>query len=98
MCYIGRAQWLIIFLTYPIYALSPCHVRYSFININCSFRNSMEVSIPANFFPPFCISSGTEESLRGGVESLCVFGWFCFILELWIIQWDLKGVLAFAPF
>lgn len=47
---VGRAQWLIVFLTYPIYTMALFRIRYSFININCSFSNSTELLIPANVF------------------------------------------------
>lgn len=75
---IGRAQWLIIFLAYPIYTISPCHIRYSFININCSFRNSMEVFIPANFSHHFIFPVVLRKA-AGGKKSLYVFGCFCFV-------------------
>lgn len=71
MCCIGGAQWLIIFLTYPIHTISPCHIRYSFININCSFREAMEVFILANFFHNF-ISSVLVGKATGGKISMCL--------------------------
>lgn len=65
MYYTGRAQRLIIFLTYPIYAVSPCHIRYCFVNVNYSFRNSVEVFIPANFFHHFIFPGVLRKAARG---------------------------------
>lgn len=65
----GKSTGLIVFLTYPICTVAPFCVRYSFININCSFSNSTELLIPANVF--HYISSGTAGGKKSG------FGWLC---------------------
>lgn len=92
----GRAQWLIIFLTYPVYTMAPFCIGYSFININCSFSNSTELLIPANVFH-YIVFPVVLKKAAGGKKSLF---WVGFMLSslIWIIQWDLKGPLALAPF
>lgn len=60
-----KSTQLIIFLTYPIYAVSPCHTRYCFVNINYSFRNSVEEFIPANFFHHLTLPGVLRKAARG---------------------------------
>lgn len=78
----GRAQWLIVFLTYPLHTGAPFCRRFSFININCSFSNSTELLIPASVF--HCIIFPVVlKKAAGGKKKKSGSGWVCaFFLNL----------------
>lgn len=55
-----------------LYCIS-CHIRYSFIIINCSFRKTEEVFILANFATILLIQCKEE---REGRKKHCIFNFF----------------------